>query len=29
VSSWQLRQGQWTSGVGAVLAFVVTVLGQV
>lgn len=29
VVSWQLRQGQWTSGVGAVLAFVVQVQGQV
>lgn len=29
VVSWQLRQGQWTSGVGAVLAFVVQVEGQV
>ena len=29
VNSWELRQGQWTSGVGAVLAFVVQVTGQV
>jgi len=29
VTDWQLRQGQWTSGVGAVLAFVVRVTGTI
>lgn len=28
VVSWDLRQGQWTSGVGAVVAFIVRVTGQ-